>query len=72
MAANQFSRRRYFAAPIVDGENHIVGIIKAEQLIQGIQEEATEDLQKMFGVGEDERAFSPILYSIKKRLPSRL
>ena len=40
MAANELSRRRYFAAPIVDGENHIVGIIKAEQLIQGIQEEA--------------------------------
>jgi len=68
-AADALSKRRYFAAPVVDGQNRILGIIKAEQLIQGIQDEATEDLQKMFGVGEDERAFSPILYSIKKRLP---
>jgi magnesium transporter len=68
-AANELSRRRYFAAPIVDSENHIVGIIKAEQLIQGIQEEITEDLQRMFGAGGDERAFSPILFSLKKRLP---
>lgn len=68
-AANELSKRRYFAAPIVDGENHIVGIIKAEQLIQGIQEEVTEDLQRMFGAGGDERAFSPILFSLKKRLP---
>ena len=68
-AADEMSKRRYFAAPVVDGQNRILGIIKAEQLMQGIQDEATEDLQKMFGVGEDERAFSPILYSIKKRLP---
>lgn len=68
-AANELSRRRYFAAPIVDGENHILGIIKAEQLIQGIQEEVTEDLQRMFGAGGDERAFSPLLFSLRKRLP---
>ncbi len=68
-AAEELSKRRYFAAPIVDGQNRILGIIKAEQLIQGIQDEATEDLQKMFGVGGDERVFSPILLSIKKRLP---
>lgn len=68
-AANELSRRRFFAAPIVDGEGRILGIIKAEQLIQGVQEEVTEDLQKMFGAGGDERAFSPVSYSLKKRLP---
>ncbi len=68
-AANELSKRRYFAAPVVDGENRILGIIKAEQLIQGIQDEATEDMQKMFGVGGDERVFSPIWFSMKKRLP---
>jgi magnesium transporter len=68
-AANELSKRRYFAAPVVDSQNRILGIIKAEQLIQGIQEEATEDLQKMFGVGGDEKAFSPIRFSLRKRLP---
>jgi magnesium transporter len=68
-AANELSKMRYFAAPVVDSENRILGIIKAEQLIQGIREEATEDLQKMFGVGGDERAFSPIRFSMRKRLP---
>jgi magnesium transporter len=68
-AANELSKRRYFAAPVVDSENRILGIIKAEQLIQGIQDEATEDLQKMFGVGGDERVFSSIWFSMKKRLP---
>ena len=68
-AAAQLAKRRYFAAPVVDNDGRILGIIKAEQLIQGVQEEVTEDLQKMFGAGGDERAFSPVSYSLKKRLP---
>ncbi|MBM3879977.1 MAG: magnesium transporter [Verrucomicrobia bacterium] len=68
-AASELSKRRYFAAPVVDSENRILGIIKVEQLIQGVQEEVTEDLQRMVGAGGDERTFSPIQYSLKKRLP---
>ncbi len=68
-AANELSKRKYFAAPVVDSEKKILGIIKAEQLIQGVQEEVTKDLQKMVGAGGDERVFSPILFCLKKRLP---
>jgi magnesium transporter len=68
-AARELAKRRYFAVPVVDHEGHILGIIKAEQLLQGVQEEITEDLQRMFGAGGDERVSSPILYSLKKRLP---
>ena len=67
--AEELSKRRYFAAPVVDNENRLLGVVKAEQLIDDVQEEATEDLQKMFGAGGDERAFSPILFSLGKRLP---
>jgi magnesium transporter len=68
-AASEISKRRYFAAPVVDNEQRILGIIKAEQLIQGAQEEVVEDLQRMVGAGADERTFSPVSYSLKKRLP---
>jgi magnesium transporter len=68
-AANELSKRRYFAVPVVDSQNHILGIIKAERLLQGIQEKGTEDLQRMFGAGADERTFSPMSFSLKKRLP---
>lgn len=68
-AANELSKRKYFAAPVVDGENHILGIIKAERMIQGIQDDISRDIQQMFGVGGDERTFSSILFSLKKRLP---
>ncbi len=68
-AANELSKRRYFAAPVVDSQGRILGIIKAEQLLQGIQEEVTEDLQRMVGAGGDERISSPVWFSLKKRLP---
>jgi len=68
-AALEFSRRRYFAAPVVDSDQRILGIIKAEQLIHGAQEELVEDLQRMVGAGGDERTFSPVMYSLGKRLP---
>lgn len=68
-AANELSKRKYFAAPVVDSQLKILGIIKGEQLIQGIQEEVSEDLQRMFGAGADERTSSPVLFSLKKRLP---
>lgn len=68
-AANEVSKRKYFAAPVVDSQNKLIGIIKAEDLIQEVQEEASEDIQKMFGAGGDERAFSPIAFSLQKRLP---
>ncbi len=67
--ANELSKRNYFAVPVVDHENRLLGVIKAEQLIDDIQQEATEDIQKLFGAGGDERAFSPIGFSLRKRLP---
>ncbi len=67
-AASELAKRRYFAAPVVDGENHIIGIIKAERLIKGVQEGAAQDIQRMFGVSGDEKPFSSIFFSLKRRL----
>ena len=54
---------------MIDSENCIVGIIKAEHLIQGFQEEAIRDVQRMFGAGRDEKVYSSIALSLHKRLP---
>jgi magnesium transporter len=67
--AQELGKRKYFSAPVVDHDHRLLGVIKAERLIQGIQQEATEDIQKMFGAGGDERAFSPMWFSLKNRLP---
>lgn len=61
--------RRFFAAPVVDAEGRMLGVLRASQLVGEAQSQAGEDMLKMFGVGGDERPFSPIPYSLKKRLP---
>ncbi|MBF0274101.1 MAG: magnesium transporter [Nitrospinae bacterium] len=68
-AASELSKRRYSAVPVLDNDMKIIGVIKAEHLIKGVQTEVSEDVQKMFGVGGDERAFSPLLFSLRMRLP---
>lgn len=68
-AAAEISKRRYFAVPVVDSENHLLGIIKAERMIQGIKDDITRDIQMMVGVGGDERVTSTVLHSMRKRLP---
>ncbi len=68
-AADELGRRRYFAAPVVDAEGRIVGLIKAEHLLSDVKRDATEDLVRMVGAGTDERAFSPIRTSLRTRLP---
>lgn len=66
---NELSKRGYFAAPVVDNENRLIGIIKTNQLMTQSRGRASEDIQKMFGAGGKERAFSSIWFSLRKRLP---
>lgn len=67
-AARELAKRKFFSAPIVDNENVLLGVIKVENMITGIKEDLTSDLQKMVGAGGDERTFSPISFALKKRL----
>ena len=68
-AAAELSKRRYFAAPVVDGENHLLGIVRAENIMSEVQEGALADMQKIFGSSGQEKAFSSIGFSLKNRLP---
>jgi magnesium transporter len=68
-AAAELAKRRYFAAPVVDRERRMLGLVRSAELFGDVQQEVVEDLQKMVGVGGDERVFSPITFSLRKRLP---
>jgi magnesium transporter len=61
--------RKFFALPVVDAEGHLLGVVKHEDVLETIQEEAFEDLQKMVGAGGDEQAQSPVALKVRKRLP---
>lgn len=68
--AQLMKRYDLLALPVVDREDRLVGIITIDDVIDILEEEATEDIQKLAGVsGGDEAALSPPLVTIRKRLP---
>lgn len=68
-AARLLQKYNLLAVPVVDDEGRLEGIMSADDLIDVLQEEATEDMYRMAGVGDDERVFSPVVTSVRRRLP---
>ena len=54
--------------PVVDGEGRLQGVIVAEDMVDVVEEEATEDMYRMAGIG-GERVFGPLVNSLRSRLP---
>lgn len=57
------------ALPVVDFEGRLVGVIRQQGLLAAVGEEMSADLQTMVGVSKAERALSPPLFAVRKRLP---
>ncbi|HEX8521991.1 MAG TPA: magnesium transporter, partial [Tepidisphaeraceae bacterium] len=56
------------AVPVTDDQNRLIGLITVDDVVDVIQEEATEDVQKMAGAGAEERLTSPWHFSFRKRI----
>ncbi|MDR2892813.1 MAG: magnesium transporter [Deltaproteobacteria bacterium] len=67
--AQLFSDYNFLALPVVDEENRLLGIITHDDVIDIINEMASEDMLGMVGAGQDESVDTPALESIKMRLP---
>jgi len=63
------ARYDILAVPVVDETNQLVGIITVDDIIDIIRQEATEDILKMAGVGEEFVETKSVLKSTKIRLP---
>lgn len=48
-AAQLFKKYRYLALPVVDDDGVLTGIITADDILDVVEEEATEDIQKIAG-----------------------
>ena len=66
--ARVMRKYKYLALPVVDARNRLIGLITLDDVVDVITEEATEDVQKMFGAGAEERLLSPWQFSFKKRV----
>ncbi|HZW59099.1 MAG TPA: magnesium transporter [Woeseiaceae bacterium] len=55
--------------PVVDIDGRLLGVIYHAALLHAIQEDSSADIQMMVGASKDERALSPPLFAVRKRLP---
>ena len=64
-----FMRHHLLMMPIVDAEGRIKGVVSVDDIVQVVQEEATEDIQKIGGVAtlQDPYLEVPLLQMIRKR-----
>ena len=67
-AVRLFRYTRLVGLPVIDDHARLVGLIRADRLVQQADEEAEEDLLGVFGVSEV-RATEPVTRTIRNRFP---
>ena len=69
--AGQFEKYDLMALPVVDKENRLVGIITVDDAIDVIQDEATEDIEKMAAILPSDKTYfrTGVFSTFKARIP---
>jgi magnesium transporter len=67
--ARMVAQRHLLAVPIVTERGKLLGLVTVDDVIDVLQQEATEDMYRMAGLSEGDRVFSPPHRSLFKRLP---
>lgn len=71
IVAHIFQKYDFMAMPVVDKENRMVGIITVDDVMDIIQQEATEDMDKMAGILPSDKPYlkTGVFDTWKKRIP---
>lgn len=69
--ARQFQKYDFTAMPVVDNENRLVGIITVDDVVDILQEEATEDIEKMAAITPGDKPYlkTGVVELWKRRIP---
>ena len=67
--AKVFSKYGYILMPVIDEQHHLLGVIDIDDVMDVIEEETTEDMNLLGGVGSEERLDSTLTESFKNRIP---
>ncbi|WAJ70521.1 magnesium transporter [Catenovulum adriaticum] len=66
-AAQQFERYNWVSAAVVDEQNHLLGRITIDDMVDIIREDAEHSMMSMAGLDDEEDTFAPVVQSTKKR-----
>lgn len=67
--AHLLSHYNFMAMPVVDYEGRLLGVVTYDDILDIMQEEASEDMLGMVGAAQDETVDTPWCESLVKRLP---
>lgn len=69
--ANIFQDYDYNILPVVDSENRLVGVITVDDILDIIEQEATEDIEKMAAITPTDKSYmkTGVFETWKKRIP---
>jgi len=67
--AELVQRYNLLAVPVVDRAGRLLGMVTIDDVIEEVQQEATEDIATMVGAGKAETIYTPVAHSVRSRLP---
>lgn len=69
--ARQFKKYDFTSMPVVDNENRLVGIITVDDVVDIMEEETTEDIEKMAAIVPSDKPYmkTSVIETWKKRMP---
>ena len=69
--ARQFKKYEFTAMPVVDNEDRLVGIITVDDVVDILEEETTEDIEKMAALMPSDKPYlkMTVFDAYKKRIP---
>ena len=69
--ARQFQKYDFTSMPVTDNENRLVGIITVDDVVDIMQEEATEDMEKMAAIVPSDKPYmkTGVFETWRKRIP---
>lgn len=67
--ASELAHYNYMALPVVDYQNHLMGVVTYDDIMDIMHEEASADMLGMVGADPEETIDTPWLESVGKRLP---
>ena len=71
IVANEFKKYDVTSMPVVDSENRLVGIITIDDIMDIVEEETTEDIEKMASITPNDKPYmkTGVFATWKKRIP---